>query len=185
MRCQLQVLPAAGTEFTYLEKLHMRLCQRVHYLLVTLHKLWDNPKLVLHKAQRVLGLARRRIASPSGDPVALPLGLQPGERVRVKPGADIRATLDGHGRYEGLGYMSATMDRYCGGTYTVLRRVDRFFDERTQRMLKLKNTVILDEVYCEPEPQAEERIAGCNRMCFLFWKEAWLERIGSDPRSDA
>jgi hypothetical protein len=96
----------------------------------------------------------------------------------VKLLAEIRATLDGRNRYEGLHYTSATMDRYCGGTYTVLTRVDRFFDERSRRMLKLKNTVLLDRVYCQPAPDLEDRIAGCKRMCFCFWKEAWLERVG-------
>jgi hypothetical protein len=96
----------------------------------------------------------------------------------VKPLAEIRATLDSHNRYEGLHYTSATMDRYCGGTYTVLTRVDRFFDERSRRILKLKNTVLLDRVYCQPAPDLDDRIAGCKRMCFCFWKEAWLERVG-------
>lgn len=180
MSCQLRFLPAAGT--TRSQRLYMNLCQKVHYLLVTARRLWDDPMLLLHKARRVLGLATRRVASKTDDPARLPLGLQPGDQVRVKLAAEIRATLDGHSCYEGMHYTSATMDRYCGGTYTVLKRVDRFFDERTQRMLKLKNTVILDRVYCEPEPHTEERIAGCKRMCFLFWKEAWLERVGQDER---
>ncbi|MFC1634596.1 hypothetical protein ACFL5Z_07110 [Planctomycetota bacterium] len=139
--------------------------------------------MVVRKVRRVLGLARRKVHSGANDPTRCCLGLEPGDRVRVKSEARIRATLDNHSRCEGLGYMAGTMDRYCGSTYTVLKRVDLFFDERTQQMLKLKNTVILDRVYCEPAPYTEEHFAGCKRMCFLFWEEAWLERV--EPHEDA
>ena len=176
MFCQLRVLPAAGT--TRLERLEMGLCQRCHYFVATSRRVWNDPSLVLRKARRVLGIARPRVASKTHDPTGLPVGLQPGHQVRVKLAAEIRATLDGHNRYEGLHYTAATMDRYCGGTYTVLTRVDRFFDERSRRILKLKNTVLLDRVYCQPEPDMDNCIAGCKRTCFCFWKEAWLERVG-------
>jgi hypothetical protein len=43
-------------------------------------------------------------------------------------------------------------------------------------MLKLRDVVILDGVYCESEGSSNEAWAGCDRTCFLFWKEAWLER---------
>ncbi len=176
MFCQLRVLPVAGT--TRLERLQMGLCQTGHYLLATSRRLWNDPTLALRKARRVLGISRPRGASQNQDSTGLPVGLQPGQQVRVKLPAEIRVTLDAHNRYEGLYYTAATMDRYCGGTYTVLTRVDRFFDERSRRILKLKNTVLLDKVYCQPEPEMDNCIAGCKRMCFLFWKEAWLERVG-------
>ena len=48
--------------------------------------------------------------------------------------------------------------------------------ECTRRMLRIRNTVILDEVYCEPPADGSDDYAGCHRTCFLFWKEAWLER---------
>jgi hypothetical protein len=176
MRCQLRVLPVAGT--TRLERLLMGLCYTGCYLVGTSRRVWNDPSLVLRKVRRVLGVSRPGAASKTHDPTGLPVGLQPGDQVRVKPLAEIRATLDSHGRYEGMFYTSATMDRYCGGTYTVVTRVDRFFDERSRRMLKLKNTVLLDRVYCQPAPDLNDRIAGCKRTCFLFWKEAWLERVG-------
>lgn len=128
----------------------MSLCQTSHYLLATSRRLWNDPTLALRKARRVLGMAQPRVASKTHDPTGLSLRLQPGQQVRVKLPAEIRATLDAHNRYEGLHYTSVTMDRYCGGTYTVLTRVDRFFDERSRRILKLKNTVLLDRVYCQP-----------------------------------
>jgi hypothetical protein len=75
--------------------------------------------------------------------------------------------------------MASDMGRFCGGIYTVRKRIDRYFDERTRRMLKLRNVVILDGVYCEPPSSGPHDYAGCTRSCFLFWKEAWLERVSS------
>jgi hypothetical protein len=153
----------------------MALSYAGQYVLATSRRLWNDPTLVARKARRMLGIASPRVASKPLDPT----GLQPGDRVRVKSLAEIQATLDSHGRYEGLFYTSATMDRYCGGTYTVLTRVDRFFDERSRRMLRMKNTVLLEGVYCQPAPDLDDRIAGCKRTCFLFWKEVWLQRVGA------
>ena len=180
MRCQLKGLPLAGRKLTWWEKAWSRVRKWIHYVKLGVHKVWNNPRLLIRKIRRIIGLPEREDRPSASDSARHVLGVQPGDYVRVKSSAGIRATLDDHSCYEGLGYMGAIMDRYCGGVYQVLKRVDRFFDERTQRMLKLKNTVILDRVYCEPEPDGEERIAGCNRMCFLFWKEAWLERLDSD-----
>lgn len=71
-----------------------------------------------------------------------PLNLQPCDRVRVKSKGEIQATLNREGRYERLAYMPVVMDRFCRQTLRVRTRVDRFFDERNWRMMKLKNVVL-------------------------------------------
>lgn len=182
-RCQLKVLQEAGANLTAVEGLAVRLYKLGYYMVATLYKLWRDPLLAVRKVQQKLSHARP--ASSSGNqsvrdqatrPSTATLGLQPGEIVRVRSVAQTRETLDEHRRCQGLGYIPTVMDRYCGGVYIVKKRVDRFFDERTQRLLKLRDVVILEGVYCEPEPHKEEPFAGCQRTCFLFWKEAWLER---------
>ena len=40
---------------------------------------------------------------------------------------------------------------------------------------------ILDEVHCVPPDHAACAYAGCQRSCFLFWKEGWLERVPWEP----
>jgi hypothetical protein len=123
-----------------------------------------------------LGAARaRRDGAP--PPVPVPLGLAAGERVRVKSRDQILATLDASGRCENLEYMGWVMEGFCGRTFTVRKRVEKFFDERQRRILRLKNVVILDGVFCEPDPDGTGDLAGCQKSCFLFWKEAWLERV--------
>jgi hypothetical protein len=91
--------------------------------------------------------------------------------------------LDEEGRTDGLGFMTSAMRKYCGGIYTVRKRIRLFFDERRREMLKARNVVILDGVYCESPPDDTEDWAGCDRTCFLFWKEAWLERVPDEPRT--
>lgn len=107
------------------------------------------------------------------------LGLEPGERVRVKDHAAILATVDANGRNRGLSF-SAEMVPYCGGTYRVLDRVDRIIDERTGRMLRMKQPcIILDQVVCRG--RHNKGMLFCPRATYSYWREIWLERIGPDP----
>jgi hypothetical protein len=76
----------------------------------------------------------------------------------------------------GLAYMPA-MDRYTGQTFTVRKRIERLVDERTRSMLKVRDVVILEGVFCEVPLTSDVDYGGCQRTCFLFWKEDWLERV--------
>ena len=76
------------------------------------------------------------------------LGLQPGERVRVKRKEEIVATLDANNANRGMSF-DGEMLRYCGQEARVLRRVERIIDEKTGRMLRFKNPcIVLDDVTC-------------------------------------
>jgi hypothetical protein len=58
----------------------------------------------------------------------------------------------------------------------VLRRVDRCIDEKTGRLLEMKNPcIILDNVVCEGAYNVN-----CPRSIYAFWREIWLERV-SEP----
>ncbi len=118
----------------------------------------------------------RRGKVPSG--VKTPscvLDLQPGEWVRVKSYQEILNTLDGNNRNRGLMFGPEEAP-YCGGTYQVLRRVDRILDEKTGKMIQFKNpAVILDGVYCQA--RYCERRKFCPRAIFTYWREVWLERL--------
>ena len=175
MDCQLENLPEAGGEPTRAERFRLRARRGLREVFRRIRRALSDPRLVLEKARLV---ARRERSGSGGSPdpvVPPPLRLQEGERVRVKALEQIRATLDPVGDCEGMGFMPLQA-AFCGREFTVRRRVDRFFDERTRRMLRLRHTVILDGVYCEPPAGGSDDYAGCHRTCFLFWKEAWLER---------
>lgn len=122
---------------------------------------------------------RKRGIIPAGEktPHAV-LNLQPGELVRVKSYQDILATLDTDNKNRGL-YFDAEAVPYCGGTYRVLSRVTRIVDEKSGRLLKLKNdAIILEGVYCQA------RYSDCRMFCprsiYSYWREGWLERVADD-----
>jgi hypothetical protein len=100
-----------------------------------------------------------------------PLNLRPGELVEVKSQAEIEATLDENGAARGLRF-GAEMLPYCGKRARVLSRVDRIIDEKTGRMLRLRDCIILEDVWCQGTFRAL-----CRRKIYTYWREAWLRRV--------
>lgn len=113
---------------------------------------------------------------PEGKPTpSETLDLQPGELVRVKTQEEILRTVDRSNRNRGM-YWDAELVPYCGGTYRVLKRVTRQIDERTGKMVEMKNPcIILDTVVCQA------RYSSCRMFCpksmYPYWREIWLERV--------
>ena len=99
--------------------------------------------------------------------------LKAGDMVRVRSLEEIQQTLDKDGRYDkGMPFIDE-MAQFCGKTYLVLKRINRVFDAIPWRMKKSHDIVILDGVFCHGYGPYKE----CDRTCFFFWKEAWLEKI--------
>ena len=106
------------------------------------------------------------------------LNLREGEMVRVKSYQEILATIDLNNKNRGM-YFDAEMVPYCGGTYQVLSRVDKILDEKTGKMMRMKNAcIILDKVVCRAW-YSQCRMY-CPRAIYPYWREIWLERVGSD-----
>ena len=103
------------------------------------------------------------------------LDLKTGEWVEVKTLEEIHATLDSNGKTHGL-FFTNEMKLHCGKRYRVFKRVGSIFNEFTQEQRKVKNTVLLDSVYCRGEG------LGCDRSCFHMWREAWLRRVPEPGR---
>jgi len=107
------------------------------------------------------------------------LNLQPGELVEVRTKDEIMETLDRNQRNRGL-WFDAEMLPYCGGIYRVLRRVNRIIEERTGRMITLKNScIVLEGVVCRSD---FHRL--CPRAIYPYWREAWLKRA-ADVAADS
>ena len=105
---------------------------------------------------------------------AAKLDLQPGERVKVRSYAEILETLDQDWKNRGM-YFDGELVPFCNGEYNVLQRVERIIDEKTGRMLRLKNdAIVLKDVACGA------RYAKCRHFCsraiYPYWREIWLER---------
>jgi hypothetical protein len=102
------------------------------------------------------------------------LDLQPGELVQVKSLAQILTTLDAKGRNHGLVF-TPEMKKHCRKSYRVFKRLELMFDENHKSQRRVRNTVLLDHVLCEGTG------LGCDRSCFLYWREVWLRRVPSAP----
>ncbi len=105
------------------------------------------------------------------------LNLQAGEMVRVKSYEDILRTLDKNGTHHGLAFTFEMRD-YCGQILRVFKRVERLYNEYTHVQRSVRNTVLLEGVYCKGAG------FGCDRCCFHFWREAWLERAGDSEQGE-
>lgn len=126
-----------------------------------------------NKVAHVTGLRSWRFVAGPGEAgaAAESLNLKAGELVRVKPLAQIKQTLDQTGKHQNLLFAPSMMS-YCGQVMKVQDRVENVVLEGTTRQRKLKDTVLLEGSTCD---------GICHRLCprqsFLFWREAWLERV--------
>lgn len=105
------------------------------------------------------------------------LDLKPGEWARVKSAGEIFATLDSKGRHKGLGINPEQMG-FSGKRFKVFKVVDKIRLETTGELRKMNApTVLLEGVTCDGRFHG-----GCDRSCYCFWREDWLERA---PAEDA
>jgi hypothetical protein len=111
-----------------------------------------------------------------GETPSVSLNLKAGERVRVKRAREIRATLNEKGQNRGLEF-SREMLRFCGQEFTVLQRCDRIIRDDPPRMVKMKDTVLLEGL----RYVALSSLA-IPRGEYFFWRECWLERVGDSDQ---
>ena len=111
-----------------------------------------------------------------------PLRLQLGELVQIRSRDEIKATLDEGGKNRGL-WFDVEMAPYCGGTYQVRARVERFIDDETGKMVELSSDcLILDGVTCSGERSSWRWF--CPRAIYPWWREAWLRRIEDEAETE-
>jgi len=121
-----------------------------------------------------VALARKRAVRVTPKPVieGMVLNLQPGDLVEVKSLEEILSTLDSAGKLNGLVF-TPEMRKHCTKQYRVLKRLELMFDEYHKSQRRVKNTVLLEGVVCEGAG------LGCDRCCFLYWREAWLRKVNT------
>jgi hypothetical protein len=121
-------------------------------------------------------LARSKPVPPNPTPTKR-LDLTAGDLVEVKFAAEIRATLNAEGKSRGLFFMPGMWD-YCGRRLRVLQPIERMMSEKTGEMRALSQTVILEGVTCNGKAHG-----GCQRGCYVFWKDTWLRRVNESPQN--
>jgi hypothetical protein len=110
--------------------------------------------------------------SAEAGAVSVTKHLKAGDLVRVRPVEEIQATLSYRGELRGCVFMRE-MHPYCETTQRVLKPIERFLDERDYQLKKCKGMVLLEGIMC----QGTELFGSCDRSCYFFWREEWLERV--------
>jgi hypothetical protein len=101
-----------------------------------------------------------------------PVRLAVGDRVRVRSREEIQSTLDSWHELKGCAILDS-MWQYCDTSQTVVQSMERFLDERDYKVKKCRGIILLDNVFCPGTPV----FGRCDRRCYLFWREEWLEKI--------
>ena len=122
-----------------------------------------------HSLYKLLGKDQANSHSNPNPPGAR---LQPGDRVRVKSRQEVQALLNPWQELHGCAFMEE-MWVYCGTEQVVMKRVEKFLDEATLRMYSSQGLVLLENLICEGTID----FGRCDRSCFYFWREEWLEKI--------
>jgi hypothetical protein len=133
---------------------------------------WQAFSARLPRRLRIAGGRSWPAVTPTGERRKVdPLDLRPGDLVEIRSRDEIEATLNDRGEQRGLRF-SAEMLPYCGTRARVLARVERIIDEKTGRMLRLRDCIMLDGVWCT----GEYRVL-CRRKIYAYWRESWLRRV--------
>lgn len=164
---------------------------RALLLLVTWHvqrnvrtgwRLWTGIYSGLHRlfygteSPHIYGTIPKGAATPQ-----VSTGLKEGELVRVRSLAEIQPTLNVANRNRGLSF-NPEMAPSCGHVFRVQRRVTTIIDEKTGRMLDIKNPcIMLEGVYCMARYHPEALL--CPKRIPQYFREAWLERV-DEPHVD-
>jgi hypothetical protein len=99
--------------------------------------------------------------------------LRAGDWVEVRSKEDILRTLDEHGQLESMPFMPE-MFRYCGQRLQVVKRAHKTCDPPSGlQARRMANAVHLAGIRCDGEAHG-----GCQAGCLIFWKEAWLKKVG-------
>lgn len=131
-----------------------------------------NPVLSLLRFQSFSGQSVNSPARSVLGSATTILRLKQGDLVRVKSEEEIQATADQWHELKGCLFMDE-MKQYCGSIQRVLNRVERFVDERDYRVKKASGVVLLEGLLC----RGTAKYGRCDRACYYFWREEWLEKI--------
>src|SRR5437762_2631596 len=101
--------------------------------------------------------------------------LFPGDLVEVRAPEEILQTLDADGTLDHLPFMPEMVE-FCGRRFRVAKRVVKTcFSGSISTMLAFRtdDVVLLDRLRCSGLAHD-----GCQKACMIFWREAWLRKVG-------
>ncbi len=115
----------------------------------------------------------KRDYSNKSFPWEASLGLRPGELVEVRSKEEILATLNKDGCFDRTPFMPEML-QFCGQRLKILRRAEKSCDTVLEGgSRRLYDTVHLEGARCDGSAHG-----GCQALCLVWWREAWLKRVG-------
>ncbi len=99
-----------------------------------------------------------------------------GDWVQVRTLEEIQSTLNHWQQFKGCTFMPEMVE-YCGTKQKVLKVMGRFVDERDLRIKRTTGIILLEGIMC----QGTADFGSCDRSCFYFWREEWLEKMDRQP----
>ena len=99
--------------------------------------------------------------------------LRVGDWVEVRSKAEILATLDKNGRFEGMPFMPQML-QYCGKRFQVSKSAHKACDTATFSggAFAVKDVVHLENLRCTGADYD-----GCQSACLFYFKHAWLKPV--------
>src|SRR3954451_1222032 len=95
--------------------------------------------------------------------------LKAGDWVEIRTKEEILATLDGHGRLEGMPFMPE-MFAFCGQRFQVYKRAHKTCDT----VFPVRGRRVSESVHLATRCNGSKH-GGCQAACLIFWKTAWLK----------
>jgi hypothetical protein len=126
-------------------------------------------KQAYYTSRRWQGVSSARTTANNFAPT---VPFSPGDLVRVRSCEEIVSTLDPFKELKGCAFLP-DMYKYCGSQQRVLKSMKYFLDERDYKLKKTRGVILLENVICNGTPA----FGTCDRCCFLFWREEWLEKL--------
>lgn len=101
-------------------------------------------------------------------------GIQVGDLVRIRRYNEILDTVDEDLKNRGMSFHSE-MATHCGNSFRVSQRLRKLMNEKTGKLMVLKNEcLVLEGVECVG---MYAKPIYCPRSSYLYWRESWLEPI--------
>ena len=106
--------------------------------------------------------------------------MRPGDRVALRPPSEILAALDQTGCLDGLPFMPE-MTAFFGRELRVAKRAEKICDTISPiAVRRMRDTVFLEGLRCDGTGHGS-----CQAECRVYWKEAWLRRLGRGAQAAA
>jgi hypothetical protein len=108
------------------------------------------------------------------------IGIRAGDVVEVRSKEEILSTLGEEGALDGLPFMPE-MASFCGRRFRVTARTEKTCVEDGPGSYPVREFLNNDVVFLNGLRCSGAAHDGCGRLCLLFWKEAWIRKVESEP----